>query len=417
MKNPMLRRGPGLHLLAVVHVVAGNACDPAAREDHVPDVVVRDSAGLEIVENHAPVWDASDFWTVDPEPEFVIGAAGDSSHLVWGALGAAPLSDGRVVMITPDGSRKVVIFERSGAVSASFGRYGEGPGDLRYPLHLRVLPGDTIVVWDQMFGRINHYDPFGNLLAEPRIDAGRLIEATSQGDQHPHESVYSPLPDGSFLLKLARPGWQRPTDPGEIYRRPEGYVRIDSSWEVHSFGWWDGEEYSSMSSPWDLGILPYAARSMAVGGGRQLTIYLSNGDRYEVHQFSATGDLRRILRRTAAPIPVSDEELEEWIATFKGLNPGDWSRWEREIKGLTGRRHPPIRSLRLDAAGYLWVGDGGNREGSEWSIFDPEGRWLGTLSLPITGLYWIGEDLILGGRADYDAGIQTVEGYRLNRRG
>lgn len=183
MKISLPRRGPGLHFLASVHIVAGNGCDRAAREDQVPDVVVRDSASLEIVENHAPVWDASEFWTVDPEPEFVIGAAGDSSHLVWGALGAAPLSDGRVVMITPDGSRKVVIFERSGAMSASFGRYGEGPGDLRYPLHLRVLPGDTIVVWDQMFGRINHYDPFGNLLAEPRIDAGRLIEATSQGDQ------------------------------------------------------------------------------------------------------------------------------------------------------------------------------------------------------------------------------------------
>ena len=41
-----------------------------------------------IVQNHAPVWGAADFWVVDPEPEFVIGAAGDSSYLVWGISGS-----------------------------------------------------------------------------------------------------------------------------------------------------------------------------------------------------------------------------------------------------------------------------------------------------------------------------------------
>ena len=63
-KNPLRHRVPGPYLPAAVHVVAGNACDPTAGEDQGPDVVVRDSAGLEIVENHARV-EAAEFRTVD----------------------------------------------------------------------------------------------------------------------------------------------------------------------------------------------------------------------------------------------------------------------------------------------------------------------------------------------------------------
>jgi hypothetical protein len=37
--------------------------------------------------------------------------------------------------------------------------------------------------------------------------------------------------------------------------------------------------------------------------------------------------------------------------------------------------------------------------------------------MPTRGVYWIGEDLILGQFRDGDTGVQTVEGYRLNRHG
>ena len=71
---------------------------------------------------------------------------------------------------------KVLVFEPSGALSASFGRKGRGPGELNYPLHLRVLEGDTIVVWDYMSGPIYHYDPSGQSpegVAHRHGEAGR----------------------------------------------------------------------------------------------------------------------------------------------------------------------------------------------------------------------------------------------------
>ena len=413
-------------LLASVSALALTACGRPAAEPRTPDVVVRDSAGIEIVENHAPVWDSTEFWTIAPEPEFSLGGhdtapgpAGDSSHLVWNISAAAPLSDGRIAMLSPEGDRKVLVFEPSGVLSASFGRHGRGPGELNYPLHLRVLAGDTIVVWDYMSGPTYHYDPSGKLLKESRLDVGRLIEATRSADVYPGESMHEPLPDGSFLLQRRRIDWQPPTRAGEIFRRPREYVRIDSDYAVHSFGWWEAEEELSRKDPYDLNSMPFGTNSSATAGGDPPSVYVTNGDRYEVHQFSRTGVLRRIIRRTADPVPIDDKQQREWIEVLQALNPHlDYANLRRALATLPERNHPPITGLYVDSEGYLWIPhpDYWSRGPSEFSVFDPHGRWLGNVALAYFP-YWIGKDFVLGGRVDRDMGVLTIAGYRLDRRG
>ncbi|MYG80945.1 MAG: hypothetical protein F4187_03860 [Gemmatimonadetes bacterium] len=76
---------------------------------------------------------------------------------------------------------------------------------------------------------------------------------------------------------------------------------------------------------------------------------------------------------------------------------------------------PPIVGLLVDSEGYLWVADRKDRARSEWSVFNPTGRWLGTLEIPLEHIEWIGEDLILGVNEDPDTGIEVVRGYRLSR--
>ena len=47
---------------------------------------------------------------------------------------------------------------------------------------------------------------------------------------------------------------------------------------------------------------------------------------------------------------------------------------------------PPIDGLMVvDAEGYLWVSEYSDSEtwlADQWSIFGPEGRWLGVLAMP-----------------------------------
>ena len=152
-------------------------------------------------------------------------------------------------------------------------------------------------------------------------------------------------------------------------------------------------------------------------GGTPTSVYISNTDRYEVHRYSTTGVLQRIFRRTAEPIPITAGDIQEWKDEYPTFQDW-WSTWDRAIDKLPPREfRPPIAGLLVDSRGYPWVMDSYrlDRSGSEWSVFDPAGHWLGTLKIPLGRVEWIGEDPILGVSQDPATGVQVVEGYRLNR--
>ena len=403
-------------------VAVGSACDSPMPQGPTEAVTVGDSAGVPIVHNHAPVWDSASFWTVEPTPVFSIGgsnggaaSAQDDSHLVWGVAAAAPLSDGRVVILSSHGERKVLVFEPSGSLSASFGREGLGPGEFSFPRHLHVLAGDTIVVWDLRYGPVGYFDPTGRLLRHRTIDLGAVVAATATADQFPVEFQHLPLADGSFLTTVLSRRWQLP-EANELYRQPVGHMRIDTAYAVHPLGWWEGLEGIS---PHDaaLPFLPYPAGWMATGGGIPPSIYVSNGDRYEVRQFSAAGVLARIIGRDFEPIPITYREMEDYKTRLP--NPlVDQTEWERAMAALPERFHPAVSNLLLDSEGHLWVQN--RMAGGEWSVFDAEGRWLGDVVMPpvdawLHSVKWIGRDLIIRVEIDFDTGVESVKGYRLNR--
>lgn len=420
---------PGNHgrvlrlLMPAALALAPAACDQETAPVPTSGFAISDSAGIPVVDNYAPERDSGEFWTVNPEPEFVVGgysglfgAANDSSHLVWGVAGVAPLSDGRVAVISAS-NKVVLVFERSGALSSAFGREGEGPGEFAVrPAHLQVLPGDTIVVWDAGFRRVNYFDPSGTLLRERHLDVGAVMEATSTADQSPPEAVTRPLPDGSFLVEMYPRDWPMP-DHGAVYREPIHFARMDAAYTVHSFGWWAGREYLS-TPPSVAWFVPYAARSMIAAGGNPILVYATNGDDYEIRQFSDTGMLQRVLRRMAPPRrSLTRSLIRENREANEALSPAfDWAAWERMVANLPRRYEPAISSLKVDSEGYLWVADRTKSEGGKlWSVFSPVGRWVGTVLLPRGAIQWIGSDLLIISTIDPDLGIETIAGYRLNR--
>ena len=411
-------------LSSVALCAAIGACEGIETETRPPAVTIRDSAGIEVVDNHAPEWDEGSAWTVAHTPEIVIGGyhgviEPDSSHLVWNVDDVSLLSDGRVAMISK-GERKVLVFEPSGAFSRSIGRVGEGPGEFRIPDHLQVLPGDTLVVWDFMFGPVAYFDSSGRFLRDWRIDVEALFAATRKPNQMSPERVHLPLPDGSFIVEAFLVPRDFIPPFGEPYRAPVEFLRIDSTYAAYSLDRWEEGERVYLPPPGPAHI-PFPFGVQLAAGGIPLSVYITNTDEYEIHQYSSNAVLRRIVRRAADPMPVTATDLEKWKeqwAAWTGRSE-DWSSWDRAMAGLPQRVRPPLADLLVDSRGYLWVMDRYrmDRTASEWSVFDPAGHWLGTLDLPLGRVDWIGEDLILGVSQDLDTGVQVVKGYRLNRHG
>ena len=401
--------------LAALASLAAAACNHADRVPETPTVALRDSAGIQIVENHAPEWDEGERWTVATEPSVVVGGyrgpgePADSSHLVWAIAGLAPLSDGRIAVLSSR-EKKLFLFEPSGEFAGAIGREGRGPGEFGYPQHLQVLPGDTLVVWDFMFGSVAHFTPSGELLRDWRVDVGRLMTSLEKWNRRLPESIQLPSTDGSFFVAadLAPPDFYPPSP----YRSPIEYYRIDSLYVAHPFGHWEEREH--IYEPGVPALVPFPPEAHLAMGGGPISVYISNGDDYEVHQFSDTGTLRRIIRRNVDPIPITASDIAKWK---EDLYPEySWEPWDAVMAELPPREfRPAVAGLLVDSKGYLWVADRRDATTSEWSVFDATGRWLSTVELPLQRVEWIGEDLILGINEDPDTGVEVVEGYRLSR--
>ena len=300
--------------------LAASACDPQpgteATAGDPSGLTVRDSAGIEIVENHSPEWSAESSWTIDPEPEIVIGggespggAAGDSAGLVWEVSGLARLADGRIAVLS-SANGKLFLFEPSGRLSKSIGRKGEGPGEFRRPEHLQYLPGDTLVVWDEWFRPVSTFDTTGALLRHRRIDLLKVMGRAGRGTNA--ETRRTPLPDGSFVLHAT--GDEASAEPGggdEGSRPLQEYVRVDSSYATLSFGSWVKAHFIFLWSPEPgspgVHLHNVSPGSMIAVGGHPPSIHISHGEENEIRQFSADGRLARIIRRTTDPVPITGE--------------------------------------------------------------------------------------------------------------
>jgi hypothetical protein len=154
--------------------------------------------------------------------------------------------------------------------------------------------------------------------------------------------------------------------------------------------------------------------------------YWATPEGYEIRFHDGTGALRRILRRPVEPTPVEsamirehiDRELER-VRRFAGEEAVPAAR--ARLEGATFGEHVPLfskafvdRDQRLWVAGSMWPALAG--PAGVWSVFSPEGVWLGDVEAP-DGLDLLDsrDDLVLGVWRDA-LDVPYVQLHRLEAR-
>ncbi len=120
---------------------AALACGDAADGGGTPsEVTVRDSSGVEIVENSIPEEPPLAFVASDA-PSLAIGAlGGDETQQLHRVQDALRLPDGRIAVLN-SGSHEVRIYGADGTLDLAFGRQGDGPSEFTgFPSQLEFLP-------------------------------------------------------------------------------------------------------------------------------------------------------------------------------------------------------------------------------------------------------------------------------------
>lgn len=389
-------------LVACLAGAASGACGGGERAG-IPEAVVRDSAGVRILENQLPAGPLPVYATVSGEPEWSLdeprdGVPGWSSVRIRGAV---TLSDGRVA-VGDAGSFRVRYYEE-GELTWSVGGRGSGPGRFMGVFTLGRTPGDTVWVSDHVSHDLTLLDP----------DAVESLEGRVPGEA----SVVGRFGDGSFLTL-------RDLDQLASDRAPLG-VRRDSAEYLR---WWpetgDSARVGSFPAAQQLVLETGAGEriqlpppfgrgtGLAVGPGR---IYLGDQERFEILGMDADGTLRQIVRLQGLDRTVTPEAMEALsLVDESGLQP----EWAQEFWAHAPETLPAFGRIVLDALGNLWVSDYviTGEPPRRWLVFSPDGALRGRVEVPagLTVLE-IGMSHLLG--VTRGEGVpQEVRRYGLERR-
>ena len=388
------------------------ACSTDTVSRRAADPIVRDSAGVTIVENSEAQWETGAEWYVGSEITSIGSFDGDPKIQLFQAWDATRLSNGDVV-IANSGTSELKFFSREGEFLRSVGRSGGGPGEFLEDGSLRTLqrlPGDTVFAWDLYGQTVSVFDNFGRYIRSARLQNTNRMYFMSDGG--------GVLADGSQLLCLFNPTMTEPNATG-LTRMTIRLVRFNPSGDsLNTVGEFPDTETQIQRQP-PSGLMSRTPRFAKETTFRVSTdrVYVATGDSYEIRVLDTDGSLMMLVRKQYYPIVVTDRLLtldvegEHPRAVRKPNRTG--RRTFRDIEGP--KQVPPYQSIVVDSESNLWVEEYrfGEKLSYTWSVFDRDGVWLGTMKLPI-GFepYEIGADYVLG-REEDALDVEYIKVYEL----
>jgi hypothetical protein len=370
-------------------------------------VVVRDSAGITIVENAPDAAARVPRWTVGLKPSLSIGVAeGDAGYEFHRVLDGRLLSDGRIAVLDW-GSRQVRLFAPDGRLTGVQGRDGGGPGEYRSPQMLWVLAGDSVAVYDPRQDRVTVLATDGSGIELARVTAVR------RGIMFPLAA--GALDGGRRLVVLHRTfDAATPIQPrmGILWALSIDSVASDSLVQVRhgSYGRMPGgEEFGLVAGYPIFGGLS----GWAIAEGDRLVH--GSGQEYALEVADAGAHTHRIVRWYGPDRTVTDDDVRTWIDSMVARVPPERRPLERRRREATpvADMKPAHGRLLFDSAGRLWVNQWNLwadhlNDSPDWWVFDSEGRMVATARMP-EGFraFDLGDDAVLGSVHD-QMGVERV---------
>lgn len=400
-------QGALLVALALMTACGSDSGDGAA-------AAVRDSAGVRIVENSAPLWGEGEGWRLSGDPIVEIGVLeGAPEYQLYRAFDGVRMSDGRIVVANV-GTNELRVYDSEGRFVKSVGGEGGGPGEFKSIAFVDVFDGDSLVTFDWNNNRSQVFDPQVEFVRSLRFDPA------GEGDATQLARPVAPFADGTFLTRVTR-GF-RPGDPEGVSRDSVLYLHHDRSGAlIDSIGRLPGKETyvkSFTNRSITVTTLPFGrAPQLAVHGN---DFWFGSSDTYEIRYYTGDGALQRLIRAEEPVTPVTDADIQRFTEDRLEVASEEWRpRLQQMLDEVSfPEMMPAYSNLVADDAGNLWVADypGPVTEAHDsWNVFDPDGRLLGSVDIPPRFLvFQIGADFVLGLHRD-EMEVERVRLYGLEK--
>ena len=364
-------------MVALAGLLAGFATPTFAQR-----TTVRDSAGITIVENSRVEVPRTAF-TLSPRPAVQITGRSDVLEYQFSpnVAAVARLSDGRIV-VGDQWSYNVRVFGTDGRYQRTFGSMGDGPGQLKPITRIFILPADTIAVVD---GRINLFTP-----------DGKFIRVESMGVKG--MTPLARLADGDWISRRGTG-----TDSVRVFRvsrSATGALPSDTGLRLAVYDPRDTSLHAAGAyvPSVTIGTTPFLPSVVIAGYPRGFL--MGDGKTFEILEYSSNGRLRRIIRR-AMDLRLTEAEKALYREGELSGREGH-AREAAEIRLRTAifpATIPAFQRLLVDPSGRIWAQDQlrANHVPLQWTVFDPGGKMLGVVKVPVGfRIFEVGTDHILG---------------------
>lgn len=418
-----------LILAAVACADAGDRASPPGASS----AVVRDSAGIRIVESSGPAW-PGDAWTVADTPSVVIGRReGDERYLFGRIGGALVLRDDRIAVLDKHAAM-IRVYSPQGIHIEDWGGTGEGPGEFIGAEAESLFPyrGDSVLVSGSYARRFHIFDHAGRFgrRAAPRMRLSQWYDLRDMVERQTPRAAFGccqfrvPLPTGNVLLStpemIPNTGIGMKRSSVLLALVPDTGGVADSVGLLNGGRWLPGERPGRVPSA--LHFQPSPSIAMGAEG-----YFATEGDSYSIGAYDEGGRLRRIIRLAREPRPITGEiraanedEIRERIQGYGNRLEGGSP--EQVIEQMLSVPYPPhlptFESLHVDPEGNIWAGQrryGADDEADEFFVFAADGRHLGIVAVPANlSVLQVGADFILAHSRD-DLGVHYVHLYRIEK--
>jgi hypothetical protein len=239
-------------------------------------------------------------------------------------------------------------FNREGNFISSFGRRGQGPGEMQYPIFFQVINSE-IAVTDPT--KVVFFSNNGKFLKETSKDTNKL-------------SVIC-LKNGNFLVR------ENFRDISDSTTRYSGLILYDSEFnQIKEIDRGPGYPFKGDGY---RAILPYI--HVCVLGDK---IFEGNSEReYEIHAYDLNGNLIKKIKKEYNPVPINEQDKERILKLFEKM--------PEEIKKTIyfPDNFPPFQRLFFtDDEGRLFVmtyEKGEKPREFIYDIFNSEGVFIGRI--------------------------------------
>ncbi|MXW16383.1 MAG: hypothetical protein F4139_00420 [Gemmatimonadetes bacterium] len=376
--------------------------------------------------------------TATTEDIYTVGTSAGEDWETFGGIGTVAFNAAGELSVFDSQSRRVIVVDADGGHLRTFGREGEGPGELQFPLAFTVLSDGRAVIFD--FGRpgtFEIYDAVGAFETGVTVDIMQGVPG----------SLLLPLADGR-LVSAGGPRFNFPS-PDDESAAEEVYRR-----DIHVFSL-AGDDTEVLYRAWDLPPTESEVtiedeqgrpemtinRMRAFEPGLHLAVHVDgrlavvDSTTYEVKLVDADGNVTGTIGRPIAPTVVTEEireatraqRIEAYSATtaigFMGQEMSSAESAQMRETFLTqvetmvfADEIPVIAGMAVDREGRFWITRAPTVVGGDapTDILTPNGDYLGTL--PAGGLSIpdaFGPNGLIAFIETDDVGVQRVRVIRL----